>query len=174
MLAQQRDARSRSKTWHHHPKEKRRHRARLPAQPNMRRATSANLSSTTETTTSSHRQHRARSSEAYSDDARFQGPDADGGHGKRRRRDNNDRISMAAAGVAASPLPASMGAAETLPSIDFGFDDLRDRMNKFTARFDAFIEQGRKRLLEERNQFRMNVAELQGKLSPLGSWGVDD
>jgi len=53
--------------------------------------------------------------------------------------------------------------ADTLPSIDFGFDDLRDRMAKFTAKFDAFIEQGRKRVLEERNQFRMNVAEVQGK-----------
>lgn len=51
--------------------------------------------------------------------------------------------------------------ADTLPSIDFGFDELRDRMAKFTAKFDAFIEQGRKRVLEERNQFRMNVAELQ-------------
>ncbi|KAI5458101.1 chromosome segregation protein Spc25-domain-containing protein [Mariannaea sp. PMI_226] len=51
--------------------------------------------------------------------------------------------------------------ADTLPNIDFGFDDLRNRMAKFTARFDAFIEQGRKRVLDERNQFRMNVAELQ-------------
>jgi len=52
--------------------------------------------------------------------------------------------------------------ADTLPNINFGFDELRDRMAKFTAKFDAFIEQGRKRVLEERNQFRMNVAELQG------------
>jgi kinetochore protein Spc25, fungi type len=52
--------------------------------------------------------------------------------------------------------------ADSLPSINFGFDELRDRMAKFTARFDAFIEQGRKRVLEERNQFRMNIAELQG------------
>jgi len=52
--------------------------------------------------------------------------------------------------------------ADSLPSINFGFDDLRDRMAKFTVKFDAFIEQGRKRVLEERNQFRMNVAELQG------------
>lgn len=52
--------------------------------------------------------------------------------------------------------------ADTLPSINFGFDDLRDRMARFTAKFDAFIEQGRKRVLEERNQFRMNMAELQG------------
>ncbi|KAH8678078.1 chromosome segregation protein Spc25-domain-containing protein [Xylariales sp. PMI_506] len=51
--------------------------------------------------------------------------------------------------------------ADSLPDINFGFDELRDRMAKFTARFDAFIEQGRKRVLEERNQFRMNVAELE-------------
>ncbi|RDL39033.1 putative kinetochore protein spc-25 [Venustampulla echinocandica] len=51
--------------------------------------------------------------------------------------------------------------ADSLPSINFGFDELRDRMAKFTVRFDNFIEQGRKRVLEERNQFRMNVAELQ-------------
>ncbi|KAF4634982.1 hypothetical protein G7Y89_g3128 [Cudoniella acicularis] len=50
--------------------------------------------------------------------------------------------------------------ADTLPSINFGFDELRDRMAKFTVKFDTFIEQGRKRVLEERNQFRMNVAEL--------------
>lgn len=52
--------------------------------------------------------------------------------------------------------------ADTLPSIDFGFNDLRDRMAKFTVKFDNFIEQGRKRVLEERNQFRMNVVELKG------------
>ena len=52
--------------------------------------------------------------------------------------------------------------ADQLPSINFGFDDLRSRMNQFTTRFDAFIENGRRRVLEERNQFRMNVAELHG------------
>ncbi|ORY64393.1 chromosome segregation protein Spc25-domain-containing protein [Pseudomassariella vexata] len=51
--------------------------------------------------------------------------------------------------------------ADSLPSINFGFDELRDRMAKFSARFDTFIEQGRKRVLEERNQFRMSIAELQ-------------
>ncbi|GAB7350918.1 hypothetical protein MBLNU459_g1430t1 [Dothideomycetes sp. NU459] len=50
---------------------------------------------------------------------------------------------------------------DTLPSISFGFDDLRDQMARFTARFDDFIERGRKRVLEERNQFRMNMAEVQ-------------
>jgi kinetochore protein Spc25, fungi type len=52
--------------------------------------------------------------------------------------------------------------ADSLPSIDFGFDDLRDRMARFTTRFDAFIAEGRKRVLEERNQFRSQMAELEG------------
>jgi kinetochore protein Spc25, fungi type len=52
--------------------------------------------------------------------------------------------------------------ADTLSSANFGFDDLRDRMNKFTLRFDAFIERERKRILDERNKFRMDVAEVQG------------
>ena len=55
--------------------------------------------------------------------------------------------------------------ADSLPSVDFGFEDLRDRMARFTVRFDEFIEKGRKRVLEERNQFRINLAELQGTLS---------
>jgi hypothetical protein len=55
--------------------------------------------------------------------------------------------------------------ADSLPNVNFGFDDLRDRMNRFTARFDDFIEKGRKRVLEERNQFRINVAEIQGTTS---------
>ncbi|TPX07844.1 uncharacterized protein E0L32_010419 [Thyridium curvatum] len=61
--------------------------------------------------------------------------------------------------------PMGPSVADQLPSINFGFDELRDRMAKFTAKFDAFIEQGRKRVLEERNQFRMNVAELQAAAS---------
>lgn len=56
--------------------------------------------------------------------------------------------------------PTGPSLADSLPSINFGFDELRDRMAKFTAKFDAFIEQGRKRVLEERNQFHLNVAEL--------------
>jgi hypothetical protein len=56
--------------------------------------------------------------------------------------------------------------ADQLPSINFGFEELRSRMNQFTTRFDDFIEKGRRRVLEERNQFRMNVAELQGMLTP--------
>ena len=56
--------------------------------------------------------------------------------------------------------------ADSLPSINFGFDELRDRMARFTDRFDQFIAKGRKRVLEERNQFRMNVAELHGTKPP--------
>ncbi|GMF81365.1 unnamed protein product [Aspergillus oryzae] len=52
--------------------------------------------------------------------------------------------------------------ADSLPSINFGFEDLRNRMAQFTARFDAFIEKGRKQILEERNQFKIGLAELQG------------
>ncbi|KAK4560533.1 kinetochore-associated Ndc80 complex subunit spc25 [Recurvomyces mirabilis] len=51
--------------------------------------------------------------------------------------------------------------ADTLPSVDFGFNDLRERMAQFTVRFDEFIERGRKRVLEERNAFRMSVAEIE-------------
>ncbi|KAI9782004.1 MAG: kinetochore-associated Ndc80 complex subunit spc25 [Candelina submexicana] len=51
--------------------------------------------------------------------------------------------------------------ADSLPSINFSFDELRDCMTKFTIRFDDFIEKGRKRILAERNQFRINVAELE-------------
>ena len=52
--------------------------------------------------------------------------------------------------------------ADSLPSINFGFDELRERMARFTVRFDHFIEKGRKQVLEDRNRFRMNVAELHG------------
>ncbi|RMJ28215.1 Kinetochore protein spc25 [Aspergillus sp. HF37] len=51
--------------------------------------------------------------------------------------------------------------ADSLPNINFGFEDLRNRMAQFTAKFDAFIERGRKQVLEERNQFRINLGELQ-------------
>ena len=56
--------------------------------------------------------------------------------------------------------------ADSLPNINFGFDDLRDRMAKFTQKFDDFIAQGRKRVLEERNHFRTNLAEFQSKSLP--------
>lgn len=49
-----------------------------------------------------------------------------------------------------------------LPSVDFNFEDLRQRMAAFTVKFDAFIEKGRKRVLEERNEFRGRLGELGG------------
>ncbi|KAE8348308.1 chromosome segregation protein Spc25-domain-containing protein [Aspergillus coremiiformis] len=51
--------------------------------------------------------------------------------------------------------------ADSLPSINFGFEDLRNRMAQFTAQFDAFIERGRKQILQDRNQFKIGLAELQ-------------
>lgn len=60
------------------------------------------------------------------------------------------------------PFSADASMADSLPSVNFGFEDLRACMASFTVRFDEFIEKGRKRVLEERNQFRMNIAELQG------------
>ena len=62
---------------------------------------------------------------------------------------------------------AAPSMADTLPSIDFGFEDLRQRMATFTEKFDDFIVKGRKRVLAERNQFRIHVAELQGMASSL-------
>lgn len=50
-----------------------------------------------------------------------------------------------------------------LPTVDFNLDDLRRRMSEFTAKFDAYIERGRKRVLEERNDFRARLSELNGK-----------
>src|SRR5436190_175899 len=52
--------------------------------------------------------------------------------------------------------------ADQLPNINFGFEELRHRMAQFTVKFDSFIERGRKQVLEERNQFRINLAELRG------------
>ncbi|KAF2862791.1 hypothetical protein K470DRAFT_212058 [Piedraia hortae CBS 480.64] len=48
-----------------------------------------------------------------------------------------------------------------LPKPDFGFNDLREQMAQFTLRFDAFIERGRQRVLDERDAFRRSVAELE-------------
>jgi hypothetical protein len=50
-----------------------------------------------------------------------------------------------------------------LPTVDFNFEDLRKRMTEFTVKFDAFIEQGRKRVLQERNEFRARLGEISGK-----------
>lgn len=51
-----------------------------------------------------------------------------------------------------------------LPTVDLGFDELRERMSSFTASFDDFIERGRKKLLEEKGQFQRTMAENRGGL----------
>lgn len=50
----------------------------------------------------------------------------------------------------------------TLPSADLGFDDLRERMSAFTVNFDEFIERGRKRLLEDKNEYLRTMGENRG------------
>ncbi|KAL2423327.1 putative kinetochore protein SPC25 [Exophiala dermatitidis] len=59
-----------------------------------------------------------------------------------------------------APMPYSDDPLTQLPVVDFKFDDLRKRMAEFTVKFDAFIERGRKRVLEERNEFRARLGEL--------------
>lgn len=51
---------------------------------------------------------------------------------------------------------------DSLLNTNFEFDDLRSRMANFTTKFNNFIELGRKKVLEERNQFRMAIAEING------------
>jgi hypothetical protein len=50
-----------------------------------------------------------------------------------------------------------------LPTVDIPFDDLRRRMSEFAVKFDAFIERGRKRVLEERNEYKARMSELGGE-----------
>lgn len=52
--------------------------------------------------------------------------------------------------------------AASLPAVDFEFDKLRDHMAAFTARFDEFIERGRRRILDEKNAFAKAMAEDKG------------
>ena len=66
-----------------------------------------------------------------------------------------------------SPSYSSDSALTQLPRVDLNFEDLRQRMSAFTAKFDAFIEKGRKRVLEERNSFRGRLGELNGIPPPL-------
>ena len=63
-------------------------------------------------------------------------------------------------GINTSAIAPSM--ADTLPAINFGFDELRERMALFTDKFDKFIANGRQRVLTERNEHRKRVAELEG------------
>ena len=73
------------------------------------------------------------------------------------------RQSRFGASMSGAPPGMEPSPADTLPTVDFNFNDLRERMAQFTVRFDDFIERGRKRVLEERNAFRMSLADVEGK-----------
>jgi kinetochore protein Spc25, fungi type len=65
-----------------------------------------------------------------------------------------------------SPLTPPPNPLAKLPQVNFNFEDLRQRMSAFTVKFDAFIERGRKRVLEERNEFRGRLGEIAGECKP--------
>ena len=71
--------------------------------------------------------------------------------------------SLRASQSQAAPVSYSDSPLTQLPTVDIPFDDLRRRMAEFTVRFDAFIEKGRKRVLEERNEYKARMSELTGK-----------
>ncbi|KAF7508743.1 hypothetical protein GJ744_008990 [Endocarpon pusillum] len=69
-------------------------------------------------------------------------------------------FSASASSRAAAPMSPQPNPLTQLPNVDFNFEELRQRMSAFTVKFDAFIERGRKRVLEERNEFRERLGEL--------------
>ncbi|KAK9238986.1 chromosome segregation protein Spc25-domain-containing protein [Lipomyces kononenkoae] len=52
-------------------------------------------------------------------------------------------------------------ATPNLPQFSFDFDRLRRDMDAFQAKFDAFIADGRKRILEDRNAFEKEITDAQ-------------
>ena len=46
--------------------------------------------------------------------------------------------------------------------VNFAFDDLKAKMNRFTIRFDKWTQSQRERVLKERNEFAKNIAENRG------------
>ncbi|KAK6535176.1 kinetochore-associated Ndc80 complex subunit spc25 [Orbilia ellipsospora] len=50
--------------------------------------------------------------------------------------------------------------AAQLPSVNFGFDELKEKMAKFTSAFDEFIEKRREKALEARTNFARDLADL--------------
>lgn len=46
-----------------------------------------------------------------------------------------------------------------LPKLDFGYDELRDKMSAFTLQFDSFIEKSRRKVLASKNDFQRTLAE---------------
>lgn len=46
--------------------------------------------------------------------------------------------------------------------VNFSFDDLKTRMNRFTIRFDKWTQNQRERVLKERNDFAKAITESRG------------
>ena len=46
--------------------------------------------------------------------------------------------------------------------VNFSFDDLKTKMNRFTIRFDKWTKNQRERVLKERNEFAKAIAESRG------------
>ena len=46
--------------------------------------------------------------------------------------------------------------------VDFSFDELKVKMNRFTIRFDKWTQNQRERFIKERNEFAKMITESQG------------
>src|SRR5271170_4001679 len=46
--------------------------------------------------------------------------------------------------------------------VNFAFDDLKAKMNRFTIRFDRWTQNQRTRVLKERNEFAKTITESRG------------
>jgi len=57
-------------------------------------------------------------------------------------------------------IPSNIAA--QLPSVHFGFDELKERISKFTLEFDQFIEARRVKMLEDKNAFIKEIADVKG------------
>jgi kinetochore protein Spc25, fungi type len=58
---------------------------------------------------------------------------------------------------------ASVSVAPFAP-VNFGFDDLKAKMSRFTVRFDKWTQAQRERVLKERNEFAKTITENRGTL----------
>ena len=56
---------------------------------------------------------------------------------------------------------ASVSVAPFAP-VNFAFDDLKTKMNRFTLRFDKWTQSQRERVLKERNDFAKTITESRG------------
>lgn len=56
---------------------------------------------------------------------------------------------------------ASVSVAPFAP-VNFAFDDLKAKMNRFTIRFDKWTQGQRERVLKERNDFAKTITESRG------------